>query len=86
MGFHAFAAAGSDARLLPERLHGVALHLQVSRDVAARRGDSGMAEIVADHRDVGSGIHEPYTSTTADRIPRRIALADVMWSASSTLA
>jgi transposase len=45
-----------DARLLPERLHGVALHLQVGRDVAARRGDAGMAEVVADHRDVGPGL------------------------------
>ena len=43
-----------DAGLLPERLHGLSLHLQVGRDIAAGRGDAGVAEVVADHRHVGS--------------------------------
>ena len=45
-----------NARLLPERLHGVALHLQVGRDVATRRGDTCMADVIADHRDIGHGL------------------------------
>jgi transposase len=47
-----------DAGLLPKRLHGIALHLQVGRDIAARRGYAGVAEVVADHRHVGPRLQQ----------------------------
>ena len=43
-------------RPFPKRLHGLSLHLQIGRDVAAGRGDTGVAKVVADHRHVGSGL------------------------------
>jgi transposase len=45
-----------DAGLLPKCLHGLALHLQVDRDVAVGRGDAGMSEVVTDHRHVGARL------------------------------
>jgi hypothetical protein len=45
-----------DAGLLPECLHGLALHLQVDRDVAVSCGDAGVAQVVADYRHVGAGL------------------------------
>jgi transposase len=47
-----------DAGRLPERLHGVALHLQVGRDVSTCCGHAGVAEVVADHRHVGPRLQQ----------------------------
>ena len=43
-----------DAGLVPERLHGLSLHLRVARDVAPGRGNADVAEVIADHRHVGT--------------------------------
>ena len=42
----------------PESLHGVSLHLKVGGDVAAGCVDTGVAEVVTDHRNVRSGLQE----------------------------
>jgi transposase len=47
-----------DAGRLPERLHGVALHLQVGRDVSTCCGHAGVAKVVADHRHVGPRLQQ----------------------------
>ena len=59
-----------NAGLLPERLHGVALHLQVDRDVATCRCDAGMAKVVADHRHVASGLQQCHGATVAQDVRR----------------
>jgi transposase len=46
------------AGLLPERSHGIDLHLQVDRDVPPRRCDAGMAKVVTDHGYVRSGLKQ----------------------------
>jgi transposase len=58
LGLPCFRICRLDAGLLPESLHGLSLHLQVGRDVTAGRGDAGVAEVVADHRHVGSRLQK----------------------------
>ncbi len=48
---------------------GVALHLQVRRDIATRRCDAGMAEVVADHRHVGSRLQQRDGTAVAPMSP-----------------
>ena len=63
-----FVAGRLDAGVAPERVHRVTLHLKVGGDVATCRGDAGMAEIVADHTDVGSGLQERNRTTVAENV------------------
>jgi transposase len=49
-----------DAGRLPERLHGVTLHLQVGRNISTRCGHAGVAEVVADHRHVSPRLQQRY--------------------------
>lgn len=44
--------------MFPESLQRIALHLQVSGDVAARGRNAGVAEIVADYGHVGARLQQ----------------------------
>lgn len=65
LGFPRPCVRRFDASLLPERLHGVAFHLQVGRDVPPCRGDAGMAQVVANHRHVGARLQQRHGAAMA---------------------
>ena len=52
------SATADEACLLPERVEHVTLHLQVARDVPAGRSYTRVPEVVADDRDVHSGLEQ----------------------------
>jgi transposase IS66 family protein len=58
-----------DPGVFPEVAHGIALHLQVGRDVAPGGGHARVAEIVADHSHVGARLQQR----------RRAAVAKSVW-------
>lgn len=60
LGLPRCGTRGLNSCILPEVLHRVALHLQVRRDreVSPGRGDTGVTEIVANHRHVGTRLQQ----------------------------
>ena len=51
--------------MLPESIKRISLHLQVGGDVPSGGGHTRMAEIVADHGDVGARLEKRHSATVA---------------------
>src|SRR5688572_17062778 len=54
----------------PKGLENLALHVDVGRDVSARRRDARVAQVVADYADVDAGLEQSDGTAMAEHVRR----------------
>ena len=66
-----------EAGTLPEGLKRFAFHLEIGRDVTARRGDARVAEVVPDYGDVDTGLQQGDSAAVAQNMWSDMMTAEI---------